>query len=115
MSLIDRIIWQIEMRLHQPVSLESLADACAVSPYHMARSFRQITGMSPMTYLRARRLSVAAIQMISGDDDILHIALDAQYTSHAAFTRAFARYFGVPPQSIRKARSLNHVKLMEPL
>ena len=115
MSLIDRIIWQIEMRLHQPVSLESLADACAVSPYHMARSFRQVTGMSPMTYLRARRLSVAAIQMISGDDDILHLALDAQYTSHAAFTRAFTRYFGVPPQSIRKARSLNHVKLMEPL
>lgn len=115
MSLIDKLIWQIEMRMHQPVTLDILADACAVSPYHMGRSFRQATGLSPMTYLRARRLSVAAKQLVAADDDIIAIALEAQYASHAAFTRAFASYFGVPPQSVRQARSLQNVNLMEPL
>ncbi|MCK0096935.1 AraC family transcriptional regulator [Yoonia sp. F2084L] len=115
MSLTDKLIWQMEMHLHQTVTLEALADACAVSPYHMARSFRQATGLSPMTYLRARRLSVAAVNLATGNRDILTIALDAQYNSHAAFTRAFASYFRVPPNSVRKARSLQNLNLMEPL
>lgn len=115
MSLVNKLIWQMEMRLHEPVQLEGLADVCAVSPYHMARSFRQATGMSPITYLRARRLSVAAADLAMGERDILAIALDAQYSSHAAFTRAFASYFRVLPNSVRRARSLQNLNLMEPL
>ncbi|PJI84648.1 AraC family transcriptional regulator [Yoonia maricola] len=115
MSLINKLIWQMELRLHEPVQLEVLANVCAVSPYHMARSFRQATGLSPMAYLRARRLSVAAAELADGDRDILTIALDAQYNSHEAFTRAFASYFRVLPNSVRKARSLQNLNLMEPL
>lgn len=115
MSLTDKLIWLMEIRLQQPVTLDALAQACAVSPYHLARSFRQATGMSPMTYLRARRLSVAAVQLADGERDILTVALDAQYNSHAAFTRAFAGYFGVLPSRVRKARSLENLNLMEPL
>lgn len=115
MSLRNKLIWQIEMRLQQPVSLAVLARACAVSPYHMARSFQMGTGLAPMTYLRARRLSEAAKTLATSDADILTIALDAQYNSHEAFTRAFASYFGVVPSSIRKARSTQTLTLMEPL
>lgn len=77
MSLTDKLIWQMEMRLQQPVTLDALALACAASPYHLARSFRQATDMSPMTYLRARRRSVAAAALVDGESDILTIALDA--------------------------------------
>lgn len=115
MLLLDKLLWQMEMRLHQPVALGDLAKACAISPYYMARSFRMATGMAPMTYLRARRLSVAASALASGEDDILNIALTAQYNSHEAFTRAFASYFGVLPNTIRRARSTETLSLMEPL
>lgn len=113
--LLDKLIWQMEMRLAEPVSLSELAALCAVSPFHMVRSFRVATGLSPMTYLRARRLSVAAAALAEGSQDILPIALAAQYNSHAAFTRAFAAYFGVSPNTVRKARSLDNLTLMEPL
>lgn len=113
--LLDKLIWQMEMRLAEPVSLNELAALCAVSPFHMVRSFRMATGLSPMTYLRARRLSVAAAALAEGGQDILPIALAAQYNSHAAFTRAFAAYFGVSPNAVRKARSLDNLTLMEPL
>ena len=115
MSLPNKLIWQIEMRLHQPVVLADLAATCAVSPYHMARSFQMATGFAPMTYLRARRLSEAAKTLATGEDDILTIALTAQYSSHEAFTRAFASYFGVLPSTVRKARSAKTLTLMEPL
>lgn len=115
MSLVGRAIWQIEMRLHQPLSLTQLSDLCAASPYHLSRAFRAATGLSPMSYLRARRLSVAAAAVAYGADDILTIALDVQYGSHEAFTRAFASYFGLLPSSVRAARSTEALSLMEPL
>lgn len=115
MSLRNKLIWQIEMRLHQPVVLADLAAACAVSPYHMARSFQMVTGLAPMTYLRARRLTEAAKTLAIGDDDILTISLNAQYNSHEAFTRAFASYFNVLPSTVRKARSTANLTLMEPM
>ena len=114
MSLVAKIIWQVEMRMQDSLSLNDLADLCAVSPYHMSRVFRTAAGLGPMAYLRARRLSRAAEALASGDADILQIALDAQYGSHAAFTRAFVTYFGVNPSAIRVARSTQNLTLMEP-
>ena len=115
MTLVDRAVWQMETRLRQPLSLTSLSDLCAVSPFHLSRTFRSATGLSPMTYLRARRLSAAAEALAAGDEDILTIALDMQYGSHEAFTRVFASYFGLLPSSVRAARSTHSVVLMEPL
>ncbi len=68
-----------------------------------------------MAYLRARRLSAAAEALGTGNEEILTIALDAQYGSHEAFTRAFASYFGFLPSSVRTARSTQSLILMEPL
>lgn len=115
MALLDKAIWQIETHLSKEMSLHGLADQCAASPEHMARVFRHATGMSIMAYLRARRLSQAAKRIAQGDDDILSVALDAGYGSHEAFTRAFARYLGVLPSTVRKARSVETLALMEPL
>lgn len=115
MSLTAKVIWQIEMLLARPVTLDELAGRCAVSPYHLARTFRSATGQAPMSYLRARRLSVAAGRLAAGESDILGLALDTQYTSHEAFTRAFTGYFGMAPSRVREAGSTRSLKLMEPL
>lgn len=115
MSLAERLIWQIERQLYDQLSIRLLSERCAASPYHMARVFRSATGLSPMTYVRARRLTEAAKRLAGGKDDILTVALDAQFGSHEAFTRAFTRYFGVPPRSVRQARTTADLKLMEPL
>lgn len=112
--MIEKILWQLERHLTKPLSLRQLSDLCAVSPFHMARVFRQALGMPPMAYLRARRLSIAARDLALGDQDILTIALDAGYTSHEAFTRAFAGYFGMVPSTVRAARSLSALTLLEP-
>ncbi|MDA4848424.1 AraC family transcriptional regulator [Hoeflea poritis] len=115
MSVAERLVWQIERQLYDPLSISLLSERCAASPFHMARVFRTVTGLSPMTYVRARRLSEAAKRLASGKDDILTIALDAQFGSHEAFTRAFTRYFGVLPSSVRQARTIADLELMEPL
>lgn len=115
MPILDNLLWQIEYRLDEDLSLRQLADRCAVSIYHMSRVFRIATGISPMAYVRARRLSRAAQSISHHDSNILTVALDCGYGSHEAFTRAFVNYFGVLPSTVRKARSTLSLTLMEPL
>ena len=115
MALLDKIIWQIETMLDETTSLKLLSDRCAVSPYHMCRVFQQGAGMSIMAYVRGRRLSAAAQKIADGEATIICIAVDAGYASHEAFTRAFAAYFGVLPSTVRAARSVSNLTLMEPL
>lgn len=112
MPLIEKIIWQIESHLARPLTLSQLARLCGVSKYHMTRSFQEATGLAPMAYLRARRLSQAAEALSKGNQDILTIALEAQYQSHEAFTRAFSQYFGELPSNVKRAKTAKGLVLM---
>jgi AraC family transcriptional regulator len=68
-----------------------------------------------MRYVRARRLSEAARELAAGAPDILSLALDADYGSHEAFTRAFRDHFGVTPETVRATTCLTKLKLQEPI
>ncbi len=115
MSLLDKLIWQIECHMDEPLTLQLLSQRCAVNVHHMCRTFQLGTGMSIMAYIRARRLSEAARVIAGGEADILNTALAAGYGSHEAFTRAFSAYLGVPPRAVKRARDLSNLRLMEPL
>lgn len=54
-----------------------------------------------MDYVRRRRLTLAAKQLIESDVPVLEIALDAGFNSQAAFTRAFSRVYRRPPAAYR--------------
>ena len=81
----------------------------------MVRSFAAATGLSVMRYVRARRLTEAARALAAGAPDILALALEADYGSHEAFTRAFRDHFGVTPEAVRGSKRLDHLKLQEPI
>lgn len=115
MSLTEKLLWHVEMSLHEPVTLNDLADRCATSPTHLSRAFQASSGHAPMGYLRARRLSLAAKTLAGRKADILSVALDAQFSSHEAFTRAFQRQFGCAPRDITDQKTLQNLNLTEPL
>lgn len=43
----------------------------------------------------------------------MSVALDAGYGSHEAFTRAFRKFFGSTPESVRASQSVNALNLLE--
>jgi len=79
------------------------------------RAFATATGFSVIRYVRARRLTEAARALAAGAPDILDVALDADYGSHEAFTRAFRDHFGVTPETVRATTCLDKLKLQEPI
>jgi AraC family transcriptional regulator len=115
MDPVGRALWFIEGHFAQSISLDEIAAAGGVSRFHMTRAFREATGSSPVSYLRARRLTEAAKSLANGAPDILAVAIEAGYGSHEAFTRAFRDQFGVTPEAVRERRKIDNIKLMEPI
>ena len=97
------------------LSLNGIARACGVSRSHLAHAFGTATGLTVMKYLRARRLSRAAYALANGAPDFLAVALDAGYSSHEAFTRAFRDHFSMPPERLRELNSINGLEITHPL
>lgn len=115
MNPAQKALWYIESHLGEPLTLDEIATIGGVSRFHMVRAFAAATGFPVMRYVRARRLSEAARELAAGAPDILSLALDSDYGSHEAFTRAFRDHFGVTPEAVRAATCLDRLKLQEPI
>jgi AraC family transcriptional regulator len=102
LDLLTEVVARIERELREPASVGSLCESLDMSPWQFQRVFRAFTGDSVGTYLRGRRLTVAAetLRKNSGAR-ILDIALEFQFGSQEAFTRAFKLWFGVTPAEYR--------------
>jgi AraC family transcriptional regulator len=102
MHNIETALFYIETQLRNDLHLAKVAAHCNLSPFALARSFALATGWPVVKYIRARRLSQAALALGQGAPDILQVALDTGYNSHEAFTRAFSELFGVNPRQVRE-------------
>ena len=115
MNPAHKALWFIESHLADELTLDEIAGVAGISRFHMVRAFAAATGLSVMRYVRARRLSEAARALANGAPDILTLALEADYGSHEAFTRAFRDHFGLTPEAVRAATRLDSLKLQEPI
>ena len=115
MNPAQKALWFIESHLADAMTLDEVAAIAGISRFHLVRAFAAATGLSVMRYVRARRLSEAARALAGGAPDILSVALDAEYGSHEAFTRAFRDHFGVTPETVRGSAHLENLQLQEPI
>ena len=99
--ILQRVIYLIEYNLEDNINLAQLSKQANISVYHFSRLFVVYTGLSPMEYVRRRRMLHAAVAICSGEE-ILPIAVRYGYSSHSAFTKAFKKVFGYSPSHYRK-------------
>jgi AraC-like DNA-binding protein len=71
------------------------------SRFHFDRLIRGVAGEPPAAFRRRILIERAAYRMITTTAPLLDIAVEAGYGSHEAFTRAFARAYGVAPGAWR--------------
>src|ERR1700716_347335 len=115
MNPAQKALWFIESHLADALTLDEIAGVAGISRFHMVRAFAAATGLSVMRYVRARRLTEAARALANGAPDILTLALDADYGSHEAFTRAFRDHFGLTPEAVRSSTRIDNLQLQEPI
>ena len=84
---------------------ESSADERAarhfLSRSHFDRVISATAGEPPAAFRRRILMERAAFRLATGHDGIIRLAVEAGYSSHEAFTRAFRRTYGVAPSAWR--------------
>ena len=79
----------------------SLGERAHYSRTHLARMFRESVGEAPGALRRRLLLERAAHWLLESNAQVTEIALDSGYGSLEAFTRSFARAYGVSPTQFR--------------
>ena len=87
-EILNRLVDEIEQRLGDDLDVDDLAASMGTTGYHARRMFSSLAGMPVSDYVRRRRMTVAAADVI-GDEDLLTIAVRYGYGSTEAFGRAF--------------------------
>ena len=99
-SGIQRVLDYIEENLDGEIDIESLAKLAESGTYHLQRSFSLLTGMTLTEYIRQRRLTLAASDLLRGMR-VIDTAIKYGYDSQDGFARAFVRFHGVLPREVR--------------
>ena len=96
---------RIEAQRDTRVSVDDLAAAAAVSPFHFLRIFEQVVGVTPGQYMLRTRLRRAAVKLRRSDEAIGVVALDSGFDDLSTFNRQFRRATGLTPGAYRERRA----------
>lgn len=97
---LNHVLESIDASLHEEVDVAQLAASQAMTEYHLRRMFSSLTGMPISEYIRRRRMSAAAADVL-GAETFLDIAVRYGYGSAEAFGRAFRAVHGSSPSEVR--------------
>lgn len=96
-----KVLIYIEDHIEEELSIEELAKVSCHSPFHFHRIFHMVVGETVYKYLRRLRLEKAASRLRYTEHPITDIAMDTQYDTPSAFTRAFKQTIGHSPRNYR--------------
>lgn len=91
----------IEKNLTNEIDYKEVARKALCSEYHFKRMFSLLAGISLSEYIRRRRLTLAAFELIDSSMKVIDIALKYGYNSPDSFARAFQSLHGITPSEAR--------------
>lgn len=103
---LNQALDHLEACLDREVDVAEAARIAAVSEYHFRRLFSALAGMPLPVYVRRRRMTLAAAEVLAGERTLLDVAVRYGYGSGEAFARAFRSVHGIGPGEARRTGAL---------
>lgn len=94
----------IEENLADEIDIKQVERLALCSEYHFRRMFSFLAGVPLSEYIRRRRLTLAAFDLLHTDQSVIETALKYGYSSPDAFTRAFGNLHGITPTEAGNSR-----------
>lgn len=99
----NRVLDFIQEHLHEPLTLEYIAQEALLSKYHFHRIFKMVTSESLTQFIQRLRTEKAANILYCGSKDSLtDIAMNCGFSSSGYFSRVFKEHYGISPTEFRK-------------
>ena len=99
---LNALVDLVEQRTGEELDVAAIARAHGTTEYHLRRMFSALAGMPLSEYVRRRRMTLAAADLVSGDPSLLDVAVRHGYGSVEAFGRAFRAVHGAAPADVRR-------------
>lgn len=96
----------IEENIKENIDLAEVSKIACCSTYHFQRMFAYIADIPLSEYIRRRRMSLAAVDLQSGNEKVIDISLRYGYDSPTAFNRAFKSVHGIAPSQAKEEGTL---------
>lgn len=104
--VIEESLDYIEANLESDLSLDHLARHFNFSKYYFHRLFSAVMGLSLKQYILNRKLNASLFLIKQTDQSLTEIGSQLDFSTPAAFSRAFKRQYDVSPSSLRKSPDL---------
>jgi len=101
------VLGLIHQQPWQPWTVTELCSKAGLSKTVLSEKFAALIGSSPIEYLSAWRLQIAAGWLMEPGMSVERVAERCGYDSVPAFSKAFKRYFGNSPGAFRRGRKVN--------
>lgn len=101
-SVVDAVEAQLADDPSATIDVGALASDLGTTEHHLRRMFSSLAGMPVSEYVRRRRMSRAAADLVADHADLLTIATRYGYGSTEAFGRAFRSVHGAGPAEVRR-------------
>ncbi|XMB29017.1 bifunctional transcriptional activator/DNA repair enzyme AdaA [Paenibacillus sp. BR2-3] len=91
----------IDNNYTEALTLETLAEMCHGSPYHLHRTFRKVMEVTPTDYIQQKRMAKACEYLIHSDKRVADIALHVGIPNTPYFVTLFKKKTGYTPTQFR--------------
>lgn len=100
-NIVSQALTYIEANLEEQLELDIVADALHYSRFYLHRLFAKTVGITLHEYVKRRRLTRAAEELVFSGKTVMEIALASGYGSRQAFTDAFRAMYKKAPAAFR--------------
>ena len=100
-AALNRLIDLVEVDLAEDLDVPAVAAQLGTTEFHLRRMFSSLAGIPLSEYIRRRRMTVAAAELIGGGQ-VLDVAVRHGYGSAEAFGRAFRAVHGASVAEVRQ-------------
>jgi AraC family transcriptional regulator of adaptative response/methylated-DNA-[protein]-cysteine methyltransferase len=103
-GLVEKVCRYIDTHPDAPVTLEALSRVLGISPFHLQRTFKALTGITPRAYADSRRLHSLKAGLREGHS-VTRSLYDAGYGSSSRLYERSTAQLGMTPARYRKQGS----------
>ena len=98
---LSQIIDYINRHIHEELTVKAISQAFYISQSTLERKFKQVLHITPLEFIRRKKLILAA-ELLQEGNSVITVATAVGYNDTSYFIELFRQYYGITPYGYKK-------------